>query len=198
MVGNYNVKWTDDNYDDKKKELKVNIISVGESKYGLTKKEVKATIVIETPIGSANVIGGGGKQDPPTVATAEIIDGKYTIPKGGYRPKKKDFYIKGDLDAVNGNKGTHLTVNNDLYIGGNIIINNQSCIMVSGNLTLLGEIPKNMSGKVFIVVYGNAYFQKAPGKINNGGIFVLGKSTSGDLGELSGINDLLASQVARI
>lgn len=177
--GNYNVKWSSYEYDDKKEVLKINIISKGKSKSSLTEKEIEAKIVIENPGVK------GGEHVPPQGNDVETKKDNFIIPKGGYYPNKENLHLKGNLDAVNGNKDTNMTIINDLYIEGNIEINNHSCMVVGGDLTVLGSLPKNMSGKVYIVVNGNAYFNDGPGKINNAGIFVRGDVTGNNLGDLN-------------
>ncbi|KXH87303.1 hypothetical protein [Sporosarcina sp. HYO08] len=176
----YKVKRINSIYDNVEERLQIKIESLGEPISGTTRSKIEATIVINTKNGKDL----DGKHSPPTRDDVLIIEKGFEIPKNGYGPINKDLHIKGNLTAVNGNHNTNLTVMNDLYIEGNIDINNHTCIVVDGDLTVLGSVPENISGKVYIVVNGNAYFHTGPGKINNASIFVQGNVTGNNLGDL--------------
>lgn len=183
-LGDYEVEMKENgiDYDTVEEKLIIEIVSTGKSKS--TQKVIDASIIVQTPnnIGA----GGSGKDNPPVGSDVQTVNGNYTILKDRKSvPEKNNLYIKGNLGAENGNHSTDLTVENDLYITGSINMNNHSCIIVKGNLTVLGDMPKNLNAHIYLVVYGNAYFGKAPDKINSGGIFVLGNVSGNNLGNLS-------------
>ena len=179
----YEVEQTNVELDSEEVELRIDITSKGKSKS--SEKEIEATIIIETPIEYGNRTDGGGKHDPPIGDDVEYKSGGYKIPEGGYFPAKGNLHIDGHLDAESGKKDTNLTVEKDLYITGNIVMNNHTCIVVKGNLTILGDLPNNFNAHIYLVVYGDAYFGKAPNKINSGGIFIMGNVTGKNLGNLN-------------
>lgn len=93
--------------------------------------------------------------------------------------KRNSLHIKGDLTAVKGNsRKKNLTVDGDLYIGGEIFIHNHTCVVVKGDLTVVGDIDIKNTQKTFIVVQGNAYFSRELNDKNSKAIYVNGKVNS--------------------
>lgn len=113
----------------------------------------------------------------------------YVEVSGPVTNKKETQYYAGSLviktdlkgkDAfiVDGGKGYNLTVAKNFYIEGGFNSHNHSCIVVKGDLTILGE--SYLGNKTIIVVYGNAYFAKEPDlKNGNAKIYVAGNTFVG-------------------
>ncbi len=140
-------------------EINLLAISIGKpGSIGEAKIEAKLTFTIpSTPI---EVIGGGdgGNQGGIGVTPETPSPGKvdnFQIERGTNPSIAGDITIMKKLTSKPGNHDTNIYFRNNLYIDGEIQINNHACIIVGEDFSL-NKVSK-WGPKVNIFIYGNAY-----------------------------------------
>lgn len=121
------------------------------------------------------------KPNPPTNDVDERLS--FEMKKREELVISKNLYVKGNfsIDPGGGDEPNYLKVEKDLYVEGEMAFNNHACVVVEGDLTVLGNIDIKNKNKSFVIVFGNAYFE---GKLNDKGskasevIYVKGKVNS--------------------
>lgn len=99
------------------------------------------------------------ENQPPTGDGVEKYD-DFLVRQGEHLLKSNHVYVSGNLniDEGGGKNSSSLNVRKDLYIEGEISFNNHACIVVEGDLTVLGNIDIKNKNNAAIVVFGDAYF----------------------------------------
>lgn len=105
----------------------------------------------------------------------KVVEGNLKVENGSYSPSENSLYVKGDFTVQHGNSngGNDILINRNLFVDQDMSIHNHACIVTRGNLIVKGHI--NSTNKVYIFVYGDAYFKSTSYKSANNKIFVSGK-----------------------
>jgi len=182
-VGGYETILTSFSYNND--ELSVDITSTGTA--GKEAKIVDATIVIVAPIdgvGTGGVNGGGGNENgaipkPPTEEVTKVV-GPHKIRNGIYEVEGS-LHVTGNLivDPGNNQNGADITIGRDLYLEGGMAIPNHTCMVVQGDLTILGNI-ETLKAHTYVIVYGNAYINEKLDIKNKAGFYVKGQVSIGN------------------
>ncbi len=118
------------------------------------------------------------RPEPPT----EDVDKRpiFDMDKRETEIVNRNLYITGDfkIKPGGGNSPNLLQVRKSLYVNGTMAFNNHACIVVDGDLTVLGDIDIKNDQKSFIVVYGNAYLGGVLKTNSANVIYVKGEVTS--------------------
>ncbi|WKA56195.1 hypothetical protein [Planococcus shixiaomingii] len=129
---------------------------------GDTEKEVKATFYATNQGVSSTAPPAGIVVSPPTLPSSPDTEVKTILAmKKDHENFLGNLIIKDKLDIGGGNSDI-LKVNKDLYISGNIDIQNHACISAGGNFTALKSFNWGNS-KTSLLVRKDAYLPSAIG-----------------------------------
>lgn len=107
--------------------------------------------------------------------SVKIIEGSYNFANGIYTQTKDSLHIKGRMTVAPGNSngGNEITIRRNLFIDQDMHLQNHACVVTQGDLIVKGNITS--TNKVYIFVYGDAYFNHYTYTSSNNEIFVSGK-----------------------
>lgn len=157
-----------------------------------TEKDVKGTISLQPPVVTDTTGIPVKPVKPPGIPITDQnqmpnignyyqhveVNGTFTTKKEQHHFESFVINMENKNDAalkVGGGSKDIIKVEKDFYIGGRIESQNQVCIYVKGNLTVLGST--YLGNKSVIVVYGDASFKSIVEiQNNNAGIYVVGNT----------------------
>lgn len=150
----------------------VGVQSIG--RQGEHEEKIKAKFYI-SKMGSKKIEAGTIPNSTDYTDRVKVLKGDWTIPNGNYSPIESSLHITGNLSAQKGNSkgGNDILIKRNLFVDQNMDFHNHACLVTRGNLIVKGNITSK--NKVYIFVYGDAYFNSYSYTSNNNQIFVSGK-----------------------
>lgn len=154
--------------------ITITVMSTGDVSKGQRKEELEAVFVIKNK-GLKTKEEGYIPIPTDFNDSIKIKNEDYVIQNGIYSQEEDSLYVKNNLKVENGNSdnGNDVTIKRNLFIDGDMNIQNHACFAIQGDLIVKGNV--NVTNKVYIFVYGDAYFNSYDSNNHNNDIYVSGK-----------------------
>ena len=165
-------------YEDIQCDLSAGVFTISVESTGNShnrEKAIKAKFNVNK-LGSTNIEDGKIPESTDYNDGVELIDHDWKIPNGTYSPSESSLHVTGDLTFQPGKykgDGNDALINRNLFVDKNIVTQTHTCLVVRGDLIVKGNITS--VNKIYMFVYGDAYFNTYTYTSIHNEIFVSGR-----------------------